>query len=632
MRKSTTTLLCPTLLFCMVSAGMGEALPLRESTIVEVINSVEVLAGDEMTASAAEPGQLFRAPDFLQTGRRARARLEAEDGTVTRVGSNTLFSFADEDRTINLQRGSLLFHSPEGRGGGNIVTASATAAVLGTTVVVVATQDGGFKVLVLEGTASVTFADGTTRILGAGQMTFVQPGRPETAGAGPVLNFDLETLSENSALIQGFDQPLASQGDILQAIQRQAQDVSSGALNETGTMILFADGDTVIGLDFSESGNLPRITQESREGSAAGGTGVNGGAANGAGGGEPTAGPAASTPAEDTATPINPELTRLRTAAATDHTLSGNVFPENAFFGPPGVDVPEGEFATRPDPSNFQGFMGRSILFQDGMTDVSGIALPNEVTRVLIFAFDSIGFAGNQEFIGFNGMTDFTLETDGSLDVPEDSNFSVQGNDPVYWDLIAADDISLSYNSFQNNTGGSLHIESTQGSLIASNSNFNAENKVFLGAKNLVQLNAGSIQANFVEIRAGGNIEVTNTNFSQPYYQFASEWSDTEVKMVAGNWLTLSGVSLYGFDRVRMSADTIALSNVNFSSYSSVIDLRSTVGMLAPDPNTGRTPLPGYVNFISNVMVDGYIPAQDEVAPSAGGSATGPALINIAPR
>ena len=230
------------------------SMALDESTIIEVINEVKVLSGAEMEATPAKPEMRFQSPDFLQTGRRSRARLEADDGTVTRIGANTLFSFEETDRKINLKKGSLLFHSPEGRGGGRIVTASATASVVGTTITVTATGDGGFKLIVLEGTAQVTFPNGEVRILEAGQMTFVLPSEggaviskttsgddaetPRGGEPGPVFNFDLKRLTAGSRLLNGFGQPLPSDPMIERMIQRQQSRLSSGELKRTDTRII----------------------------------------------------------------------------------------------------------------------------------------------------------------------------------------------------------------------------------------------------------------------------------------------------------------------------------------------------------------------------------------------------------
>ena len=76
--------------------------------------------------------------------------------------------------------------------------------MLGTTIIVTTTQDGGFKVLVLEGKAEVNFLKGAHRHLTAGQMIFVLPG----STPGPVVMFRLDKQIEGSKLVNGF--PLAA--------------------------------------------------------------------------------------------------------------------------------------------------------------------------------------------------------------------------------------------------------------------------------------------------------------------------------------------------------------------------------------------------------------------------------------
>ncbi|MEM0965002.1 MAG: FecR family protein [Verrucomicrobiota bacterium] len=244
----------------LLAYGADSPAGLKESTIVETVSDVSVLTGKDLDSSPAFEGEIFKAPDFLETGRRSRARLEAEDGTITRIGSNTLFSFQENDRTIKLERGSILFSSPEGRGGGRIVTASATASVVGTTIIVEATEDGGFKVFVLEGSATVTFPDNSTAFLEAGQMTFVQPNLPGVSngesGRGPVLNFDLEAFVKDSQLVNGFDSPLQSLPFIDAAIAEQDQRIEDGSLQKAGRFVLLSDDDNIVDLDLAALNKL----------------------------------------------------------------------------------------------------------------------------------------------------------------------------------------------------------------------------------------------------------------------------------------------------------------------------------------------------------------------------------------
>src|SRR5579863_4451023 len=93
------------------------AAPLTESTFTEIVNNVNTVS----TSGNATPSQLnevLKAPERVRTGAQSRTELTAPDQTITRVGANTIFSFSDAGRTLNLEQGNLLFHAPKGLGGG----------------------------------------------------------------------------------------------------------------------------------------------------------------------------------------------------------------------------------------------------------------------------------------------------------------------------------------------------------------------------------------------------------------------------------------------------------------------------------------------------------------------------------
>lgn len=203
--------------------GFGAAID--HARITEVVNDVKVLDPQSLKSTSAEPNALFKTPEIMKTGSESRSEMVAEDQTITRVGANTLFSFEPKERTINLREGSVLFQSPHGKGGGTIRTASATASVLGTTIIVVATKDGGFKLLVLEGTGEVRMPNGKRRIVHAGQLVVIAPGAKEP---GPVLDFLLSDEVETSRLVHGFKRPLPSWNKIWNAIVKQNQEIAAG--------------------------------------------------------------------------------------------------------------------------------------------------------------------------------------------------------------------------------------------------------------------------------------------------------------------------------------------------------------------------------------------------------------------
>ncbi len=202
------------LLGCCAGAG---ATDLTQSTITEVVKDVKV----QMHGAAAAPAQTnaqFKSPDLLRTGVESRAELTAPDQTLTRIGANTVFSFENAGRAINLEQGSLLFHAPKGIGGGVIKSGGASAAVLGTTIIVAYSPQTGFKVVVLEGSAKVSLADGTARIIKAGQLIIVLPGGKIF---GKQQSIDLAKLVAGSRLINGFSHDLPSLDLIKAAIAAQ---------------------------------------------------------------------------------------------------------------------------------------------------------------------------------------------------------------------------------------------------------------------------------------------------------------------------------------------------------------------------------------------------------------------------
>ncbi|MES2309876.1 MAG: FecR domain-containing protein [Verrucomicrobiota bacterium] len=202
----------------------------QKAKFTEVIRDVRVTAPDGKGIRDAKINDIFELPQVIRTGMDSRAELEAPDKTIARVGANTIFSFEASKRTMNLQSGSVLFHSPKGMGGGTIKTAAATAAVTGTTIMVGATSNGGFKLMVLEGSSKVTLPNGVTQRLNEGQLTFVMPGKQNQL---PVIDFRLSAQTQGSSLVSGFNKPLASLDKIEKAEAKQEQNIAKGRLQNT---------------------------------------------------------------------------------------------------------------------------------------------------------------------------------------------------------------------------------------------------------------------------------------------------------------------------------------------------------------------------------------------------------------
>jgi len=207
------------------------AATITQSTFTDVVKDVNVIAAATKATSPAKLSSEVKAPDLVRTGADSRAELTAPDQTITRIGANTVFSFEPAGRNLRLEQGSVLFHSPAGKGGGTIKTGGASAAVLGTTIIVVATPDGGFKLIVLEGKGKATLPNGRSRTLKAGQLVFVLPGG---GGFSPVLTINLGALVAASQLVNGFSHDLPSLALVRAAVQRQNDDLAKGRAEDTG--------------------------------------------------------------------------------------------------------------------------------------------------------------------------------------------------------------------------------------------------------------------------------------------------------------------------------------------------------------------------------------------------------------
>ncbi|HZF01365.1 MAG TPA: FecR family protein [Methylomirabilota bacterium] len=233
--------------------SVGSAIDLKQAKFTQIVNDVKIISAEDKSFEPAVVNGLFKMPDLIRTGSASRAELVADDDTVTRVGGNTIFSFDKANRTIDLQQGSLLFHSPHGKGGGTIHTASATASVLGTTLIVSVSPNGAVKVLDLEGKVEVRLKNGHRQILKSGQMILVLPDGQQSS----TMAFNLEDESKGSLLVSGFNQPLPSLPLINNQIANQLASIQNlpavgGALStvngalSTGTTAIVGGGNVTL--------------------------------------------------------------------------------------------------------------------------------------------------------------------------------------------------------------------------------------------------------------------------------------------------------------------------------------------------------------------------------------------------
>ena len=110
-------------------AGM-RASELKEAQVTQVIQDVRLLPSNASPRPASVSDRV-KEDTAVRTGVESRTELTFQDMTITRLGSQTIFSFKGGTRTINLKSGSILLSVPKNSGGGQIKTAAVTASVTG---------------------------------------------------------------------------------------------------------------------------------------------------------------------------------------------------------------------------------------------------------------------------------------------------------------------------------------------------------------------------------------------------------------------------------------------------------------------------------------------------------------------
>ena len=198
-------------------AGHAMADSKKEARVTQIVRDVKILPADA-AARAAVVNDRVADDTGVRTGGDSRSELTFADLTITRLGSNTIFSFNKAGRNAQVDSGSILLRVPKDSGGGRIKTSAVTVAVTGTTVILESVR-GRNKLYVLEGGAKVSlvkYPKQFQNVRGA-QMVDVPPG----ATTVPLpTNFDLNDLMRNHPLITGFP-PLPSRDLIVATSQQQ---------------------------------------------------------------------------------------------------------------------------------------------------------------------------------------------------------------------------------------------------------------------------------------------------------------------------------------------------------------------------------------------------------------------------
>lgn len=222
----------------LVASASVQAAQLKEARVTQIVSDVKLLP-EQAAPRPAAVNDPVRDGTAVRTGTQSRSELTFTDQTITRLGANTIFSFREGTRIMNLGEGAILFQVPKGAGGATIRTAAITAAITGTTGIgefhapSATNPNPVIKWFCLEGhiVLSLTNGSGQTVELQAGQMI-------ETDGTylpAPVF-FDIGAMVNSSLFFLGYETQLASWDLIQLEIQKQLDLKMAGGFVDTNVV------------------------------------------------------------------------------------------------------------------------------------------------------------------------------------------------------------------------------------------------------------------------------------------------------------------------------------------------------------------------------------------------------------
>lgn len=482
-----------------IALGAGSARAqgnvLKEARVTQVVKDVKLLP----SAAAPRPAALsdtVRGDTAVRTGAESRAELTFSDLTIARLGANTIFSFNEGTRTIDLNNGAILLRVPKNSGGAKIQTAAVTAAITGTTVIVEYHKNSYAKYLVLEGTMRIYLKGvlGESVLLGPGQMMILNPNAKRLP---EVVDYDVNRLLSTSLFIQGYP-PLPSTPLLAETKQVQLEKKADGELIDTN-LVIFGRGTLVTLTDPQSTDVIDRTNVFA---------------------------PPGPTPSKIGRPPVIANSAGFMiTGASRIQTDPSIASPGRVDFGKiyrgPGQDATFSTWSfdtTRPfdTSSGFDAFYGGAGV------------------NIAAFKFQSLILAGNPLISTANGGATFLelIGVDGITSGPPGGALTFPGINNL---LLAAQNGSIILGpeiSFQNLPALFLYARGTNSNIVLGSQVIGTRD-LFLEAEGSVQVNGaenvtnfrsvtggdflagtGAVNATTIDIRSGGNLNFTLSQFA----------------------------------------------------------------------------------------------------------------------
>jgi len=197
-----TTLAATVALATVISGRAQSPAPESEGRVTIIFHDVQLLP-EQAGARPAVINDKVDEGTGLRTGDDSRSELTFADLTITRLGSNTIFSVNKAGRSIRLDAGSILVYARKNSGGAEISTKAVSIAITGTTLIFESEPASYDRLTVLEGLAQFSLNDypNQSTTVRRGQVLNVNAGAKKLPKPGRV---DLRRIVDTHPLIRNF--------------------------------------------------------------------------------------------------------------------------------------------------------------------------------------------------------------------------------------------------------------------------------------------------------------------------------------------------------------------------------------------------------------------------------------------
>jgi hypothetical protein len=211
---------------CLVGAGtLRAADELQQARVSQVVQDVRLLESRGAPHPASINDKVTKGMG-VRTGTESRAELTFNDLTITRLGANTIFSFKQGAREVDLTSGAVLLQIPPKAPEVRVSTSAVTAAVTGGTALFSTGPPTKFMVLEGVGTFYPTGHPERAVTVNGGEMMSMTPQGRMTKPE----KFDVKLVLKTSRLIKDFP-PLENMPLVMAVADQQIAELQMASLS-----------------------------------------------------------------------------------------------------------------------------------------------------------------------------------------------------------------------------------------------------------------------------------------------------------------------------------------------------------------------------------------------------------------